>query len=166
MPLHKTKEYYNLVAADTHPFNLFWPSAYEVAIYRLKRGEWGLNLYTKYRRLMKPGDEVIIYASGTRENGLHFIATATISSYCREVPFEKRHIVDAPREKGFLMSEYSISLKQVRIFSKMVDIRAIKHQLSFVKSPNSSKWGACLRGGAQKLSRHDYQLILKEAGLK
>ena len=73
---------------------------------------------------MKPGNEVITYASGTRENGLHLIATATISSYCREVPFERRHIVDAPREKGFLMSEYSISLKEVRIFPEMGDIRA------------------------------------------
>jgi len=26
---------------------------------------------------MKPGDEVIILASGTREKGLHFIAIAT-----------------------------------------------------------------------------------------
>ncbi|MCG3776154.1 MAG: hypothetical protein JW395_3003 [Nitrospira sp.] len=157
--------YYLLVAGDTDKSRLSMPSAYEVATYRLKRREWGLKETTRGRRLIKAGDMILIYASGAREHGKHFVAVAEVETEARLIPRSLVKAVDAPNDAGVVLSPYSISLKNCRIFPEPVGICPIKHKLACIKDPTSKKWGCVLQNGGLQITKKDFDLVLKLAGI-
>ena len=165
----KTKQndarYYTLVAGDTDKSRQSMPSAYEVALYRLKRREWGLRAMTRGRATIKPGDKLLIYVSGVREHGKHFLATAEVQSEPRQIPRSLINIVDAPNNNGVVLSPYSISLSNCRLFPKPVPIVSIKHKLACIKDPSSKKWGCVLQNGGLEIQKKDFDLVIRLSGL-
>lgn len=151
-------KYYILVAADADKSRLSMPSAYDIAHYRLKTKRWGINTNTRNRTNLKAGDYALIYASGLRENGKSFIASARLESGAEILPHRCIGEIDGPNNLAHLLSGYSIKLTDINYFNKRVDIRNIKSLLSFVKNPDSPRWGGCLQGGCITISEKDFQL--------
>ena len=155
------KQYFILVAADVHKLLKSTSSAYEVALYRLGRMQWGLNEKTRNRKAIKPGDELIIYASGSRPNGMCFVAQTTAASHALPTTIKQRDVLNDPNNSKKIISEYFISLKKTIVFQAPVSIRLLLENLEFIKHPNSPKWGIPLVGGALKISQKDFLTISK-----
>jgi predicted RNA-binding protein with PUA-like domain len=153
------KQYFILIAADVHKLLKTSPSAYEVVLYRLGRMQWGLNERTRNRKAIKPGDELIIYASGSRVNGMCFVAQTTAASHALPTTIKQRDVLSDPKNSKKIISEYFISLKDTIIYRSPVSIRLLLGNLDFIKNPNSPKWGIPLIGGALKISQKDFFTI-------
>lgn len=158
------QSHYILIASDTDKNRLSKPSAFDVACYRLKRQEWGLSSHTHNRLAIKKGDYVLIYCAGKRKNGMHFIASAQISSNVYKIPMPLRQETDAPDNEGITMSEYGVGLSNICLFGNPVSISPYKEKLSFIKNPGSKKWGSSLQGGSRRITGADFRLIKKAAG--
>lgn len=132
-----------------------------MAKFRLNLGEWGLKHSTRNRKLIKFGDLALIYTSGPREYGSHFIAHAIIGS--KAIPISNIHsqAIDAPGNSGIVLCEYAIKISGFTMLKTPVDIRTIKEKLRFIKNPHSSKWGGVLTSGTLRVARQDYELILR-----
>lgn len=155
----KPPKHYIFVASDADKNRMNKPSANAVAKYRLNRGEWGLGLRTKNRRSLAPGDKVLIYLSGTRENGRHFIAECKVSSDVFSVPGSLAQVLDAPDRLGNSPAAFSVELSGVKYFRKPIPIAPMREKLSFIKQPKSKKWGAFMQGGVILITPKDYQVI-------
>jgi len=148
--------YFVLIAADSDRNRLYMPSAFELAKYRLERKEWGLKERTRYRRYMKPGDQVLIYISGWRENAQHFVAHATIAS----VPEANTGgSVDSPEMHTSIFSEYKVAIKNVHYFSKPVCARDLLDKFTFVAPNRRNMWRIYFQGGAIRLQAYDFNLV-------
>ena len=158
--MNSSPSYYILVASDTDKNRLFKPSALDVAKYRLGRCEWGIGIRTRNRNTIKPGDMVLIYISGKRDLGKHFIAHAIVRSKATPVSGKMIAEVDAPRKNGIVLAELSIKLSTANFLKSPVAIKLIKGDLSFVTNPNSNRWGTFLQGGCMKITEKDYNFIL------
>jgi hypothetical protein len=163
MKNHNIENYYILVAGDTDKQRLAKPSAYEVAIHRLKMGEWGIKLTTRNRKAFKQGDFALIYVSGMRQQGMHFIAKVSIASGAKPIPREHSLLIDAPRNEGIVLSELSIKFLDYDLFEKPVSMKGIKNKVKFIKFPNSNRWGCVLANGALRITKTDYDLIVESA---
>jgi hypothetical protein len=155
----KQLKHYIFVASDADKNRMSKPSADALAKYRLNRGEWGLGLRTKNRRSLSPGDKVLVYLSGRRENGRHFIAQCEVSSEVFSVPNRLSHVLDAPNRLGNSPAAFSVGLRGVKYFRKPIPIEILKEKLSFIKQPKSKKWGAFLQGGVILITEKDFRFI-------
>jgi predicted RNA-binding protein with PUA-like domain len=155
--------YFIFLASDTDPCRLAKPSAYQVAKYRLGRGEWGLARLTRHRMDLRIGDTILIYVSGRRDLSQHFLASCNVSSLPTPIPAKLANLVDAPDQQGISPPFYSVALKNVSYLPNPVPIQELRTQLSFIKQPNSKKWGAYLQGGVVRMTPEDYRLICKRA---
>jgi hypothetical protein len=158
----RAEAYFLLVAADVDSRRLSMPSAYEVALHRLKKRLWGLKEHTRNRKQLRPGDELAIYAAGKRNFGGCFVASAKVATASQLCASGKRAAIDSPDlHHARIVSDYFIELTCIKIFSVPVPIRNIKHKLQFIKQPDSPYWAAPLQNGSAKISQKDYSLICK-----
>jgi hypothetical protein len=156
--VHSDKKYFVLIAADAARHRLYLPSAFQLAKYRLNRREWGLKDRTRYRRQIEPGDSVLIYISGHRDLAQHFVAEATIAS------LPSRNFggsVDSPQMHTSICSEFKVTLKNVRFFRKPVCVRDLLKDFDFVATNRLKMWWIYFQGGAMRLSRKDFELVLR-----
>jgi hypothetical protein len=152
-------KYFVLTAADAHSSRLYLPSAVQLAKYRLDRKEWGLKTRTRHRKQMKTGDRVLIYISGRRELSQHFIAEATIAS---DPTRNFDCLIDSPKMETSICSEFKVTLKNVRLFRNPVPVRDLLKRFDFVAESHRKMWRIYFQGGAVRLSRKDFQLVLRK----
>ena len=150
--------YFVLIAADADRNRRYLPSAFDLAKYRLERKEWGLKDRTRYRRSMMPGDKVLIYISGHRENAQHFVASAIIAS----IPTDNSGgVVDSPTMQTAIFSEYKVALKNVHYFTNPVCARHLLNKFKFIAPNRQSMWRIYFQGGAMRLKRYDFNLVVR-----
>jgi hypothetical protein len=156
--------YYVLIAADSDRNRLNMPSAFQLANYRLKRKEWGLKERTRYRRHFRAGDKVLIYISGHRENAQHFVACATIAG--SPAPAQNAGgSVDAPTLITSIFSEYKVKLNDIGRFAKPVSARDLLTRFRFVAPKYIKMWRIYFQGGAAKITKSDFTLVLRNGGI-
>lgn len=151
-----------MVAADVDKFRLREPSAYQVAQHRLKIGKWGLRHRTRNRLKLKKGDLVIAYAAGKREYGGSIVGYAELDSSVMPLKNSLYSQVDSPSANSYIVSEYYVRLRKTHIFKNHTTLRSLKDTLKFVKTPQSPKWGAMLQNGCVRISKSDYQAIIRK----
>ncbi|MBA3353014.1 MAG: EVE domain-containing protein [Blastocatellia bacterium] len=156
----REKRFFLLVAADEDKSRLSAPSAFDRAVYRLANRRWGLNVRTRNRKAMRPGDEVVIYASGKRQNGMTFVGHAAIASKPVPLTHDDRYNLDSPRQREPTTCCEAIQLRQARLFREPVPIKSVYRRFDWVRSPDSPRWAAALMGGAMHLTRHDFTVIV------
>ena len=156
-------QYYLLIVSDLDSSKRWLPSAYELALYRLSRKQWGLNQRTRNRKYVKKGDRLLVYAGGEREHAKCFVGCAVAGTKAMLTPYSERTQVNVPEGNVAAPSDYFIRLNQIRLFQTPISIRSIIHRLSFVTSPNSPRWACRLFGGTLKISAKDYNLIFRAA---
>ena len=151
--------YFILTAVDVDRSRVAEPSAYDVAVHRLKTAKWGLRFRTRYRKSFKPGDRILAYACGSRVGGMQFVGEAVVAR--ASLPIRKGEVptIDAPSGRGALVSEYCLELRSCRVYSVPVAIKDIKTCLDLVTDPSSSKWGVRLQGGAVQITSRDFDLV-------
>jgi hypothetical protein len=150
--------YFVLITADADRNRLYLPSAFDLAKYRLERKEWGLKDRTRYRKYMTPGDQVLIYISGYRENAQHFVASATIAS----APTNNTGgIVDSPVMQTSIFSEYKVALKNAHYFSTPICARDLLDKFKFVAPNRRTMWRIYFQGGAIRLQAYDFNLVTR-----
>jgi len=148
--------FFVLIAADADRNRLYLPSAFELVKYRLARKQWGLKDRTRYRRMMKPGDQALIYISGYREHAQHFVASATIASSCT---YNTGGVVGSPVLQTAILSEFKIELKNAHFFSKPVCARDLLHKFKFIAPNRRKMWRIYFQGGAIRLKTVDFNLV-------
>jgi hypothetical protein len=151
--------YYVLIAADVEKGRLSEPSAYDIAVHRMKLGFWGLRIRTRNSRSFKPGDFAVVYAAGKRERGGHFMACFDINSVAGPIPQALRGTIDSPSRNAHLVSELCMSLKNPRFFEHPVNLAAFAGKLEFLRSAPPGRWGLLLLNGAIRIPLNDYVLI-------
>ena len=148
--------FYLIVAADAHNRLLSLPSAYQIAISRLKYKKWGINTNTRNRKRIQFGDKVIVYISGVRENRQCFIGSATVSSppskflYNSVNNFNRFH-------NGVKVNPYYMELSDICHFKNFVNIRNISDKLTFIKRPEI--WWNFMQAGVIRIYEKDFMLI-------
>jgi hypothetical protein len=160
VPKEEKLAYYILVAADVDRALLALPSAYDVAMYRLKNRFWGFKETTRNRNCIKPNDKVLIYTAGKRRHGRCFIASAEVSSSIRPTNISARN-VDSPVAQRAISCALMFDLKNVKKFRTLVSIYEVKDKLKCIKNPKSIKWACVLQNGSLRIAREDYLSIYK-----
>ena len=107
--------------------------------------KWPLGKRTFHRKKLQAGDKVLFYQGG--ENGRMIVASAELSSALRHT--ENLHSF--------------VKINRFRIWSNPIDIRELFNDLSFIK--NKKHWSAYFQGGIVKISKEDYNRILRKAEL-
>lgn len=148
--------YFVLIAADADRNRRYLPSAFELAKYRIARGEWGLKSRTRFRGQMKCGDRVLFYLSGNREWSQHFIGSAILTTGS---VLSSGTIVDAPDIYSSVCSEYKISFREIEMFDNPICVRDILTKLDFVSPNRTHMWRIYFQGGAIKIYSNDFKFI-------
>lgn len=149
------KSFYLLVATDTETVDGDCRAGYEVARERLCRGLWALYRRTPNRERIKTGDEIVVYAAGSKRGGMCFVGSATVSQAL--VPgrplenFDGNLLSDAPVRV--------IELKHVNLFDEPLSIREVRDELAFISQ--HKRWGVMLQGGCRRISSEDYEAIVR-----
>ena len=153
--------HYILICADADKALERAPSAYELADYRLLRGEWGLNNRTRNLHNIAPGDRVVAYASGKRKHGMTFVGTAVVVTAPSQIVSAEagRLVSGVPNEFGEPPT-YSFKITDPCIFPRPVPIRDLMERLPTVTRPDSSRWAFRLIGGTLRISPEDYHTIV------
>lgn len=164
MPMHVAKNgFFILVAADQDKSRLSLPSAYDLALHRLRNRRWGLNQRTRNRKFIAAGDEVVVYASGKRENGMTFVGRATVARTGVPLSHEDRYNIDSPVQREPSVCVEAILLSNVEVFRQPIPIKSLVRQFQWVRNPGSHGWGTALMAGTMRLSERDFELILDAA---
>jgi hypothetical protein len=160
--MSEPKAYFLLVAADVERRRFSLPSAYEVALHRLRKGVWGLKERTRNRLRLRIGDRLVIYTAGNRNFGGCFVASAEVASRVQVCKSWQHAVIDSPDIRhARIVSEYFIEVASVEVFQTPTPIRALKTKLQFIKSPESPYWAASLQNGCTRISSGDFRLIRK-----
>jgi hypothetical protein len=126
-----------LITSDAHKTLLSSPSAYHLALQRLRSATWGFNERTRNRIAIGKGDNVIVYASGQRENGMTFVGKAKVAMPPRsQISKEKRAELGSVYQSGNTYDYYA-QLERIDIFTVPVPIRPLIRQLRFIKQPSA-----------------------------
>ena len=113
---------------------------------------------------MKKGDYLVIYASGKRRHGKHFVGIAQIAGEPQALRSQSRDLhAQIAIASDMAIVDYLLSLKKVKIFSPPKPIEAIKDRLSIVKNPSSPKWGSYLQTGCRRITERDFLLVVDSA---
>lgn len=159
--MREESNYFLLVAAGVDPRRLADPSAYRVALHRMTIGKSRLRDRTRNCLLSKPGDKIITYAAGKCEYGVHVVGEVEVASEATPLNKTRTHSIDSPSASSYVVSEYYLELKKGRVSAHPACLRDLKHNIAFIKSPQTSKWAACLQNGCVRISAKDFQLIDK-----
>jgi len=155
-----TPSHYILITADVDKSLMALPSAFDVAMYRLKHKQWGFKSTTRNRRSIKINDRLLIYTAGKRENGKCFIATAEVASPVRPAANNSEN-VDSPVVQKAVSCDLVFDLKNIRKFRNFVSIYDVKKHLKCIKTPESIKWACVFQNGSLRISIKDYMYIFK-----
>lgn len=123
---------------------------------RLERGYWPLNKTTKHRKNFKQGDALVLYATRPLKA---FIAIASIRSQCIDLSIRQRDKLEAEFDH-LLGTPYIVEIGEPLFLPAPILIQSVVEELGFIR--NKAYWWVFLQGGAIKISRQDYELILEK----
>lgn len=161
-----SSNYWIFVSADFSRNYLSKPSAYQVAVYRLKQRMWGINSRTRYKTWLRPGDFVVVYATGKREFGKCFVGSCKIGSPLMSTTGRIREAIDSPTGELIHQSPFYVTLTKTKLFPTPVSIRPLLKSLEFIVASASPIWGLMMQGGVVRISRQDFALIRQRSELK
>lgn len=147
--------HYLLIVNDCWDDNGKKITAKNVALHRLERGLWNIYPNTPHRKLIQPGDAVIIYLAGNSEGGGTFLASA--------------HVQAITNDSKCLLGLYgeppisALILERISIFRDYPKISDIKEELEFVPK-NNPKWGCVMQRGVKIINAQDFSRIISAAG--
>lgn len=151
------RRYFILVASDQAPE--FGPplSAAKVASHRLSNNYWPLSQRTPNRKLLKAGDQCLVYIAGTKACSQTFYGSASIEAVAFWSEPDKFGIDSLAMGSVY---ETKLRLTKVCIFSNPVAIRPLLNRLEFHE--DRKDWGRSLQGGCRKITRSDYEMVSEE----
>lgn len=131
--------------------------AAEIAQRRITACKWPLYKNTPHRKEVLPGDRFVIYLAGQGPESQHFVASATMQGVTTGNGYDAdgQDVIITPPESVLILSD-------VFRFTKLIPIRLILNQLSFIPR-NSTNWGVVMQRGCKKISENDYELTLGTA---
>ena len=146
--------YYVFVNSRSHDWNDKVVPSFKIASYRIKNKVFPLYTGTKHQTLIKPNDSFIFYLAGRRKQvSFSFVAYGKIEGVEINDNYSEDDMhLSAPIEK-------IVKLKPI-VEYKPVSIYLVKDKLSFVTK--KKKWGASLQGGIIKITKEDFDTIVKE----
>ena len=146
---------YILVATDTESVKGARVSSKEIAAFRIEENLWPLYAGTRNRKMMAPGDRLLIYCGGTRAGARSIIASATIDKVA-----DVRRPNSVAELQKFLSNSPSLMIEMTNIvvFTNPVSVRPILEKLDCCPS-NLSKWGVIFFGGVRRISDADFAII-------
>lgn len=161
----KETRYFLLITSDAHKSLRSAPSAYHLALQRLRNEMWGFNEHTRNRIAIGKGDNVIVYASGRRENGMTFVGKARVAMPPRpQAARENRAALGSVSQNGDTYYYYA-QLEQVEIFPVPVPIRPFIYQLRFIKQPSAKWWALPLVGGSLEITERDFIVLCTKSAI-
>jgi predicted RNA-binding protein len=107
---------------------------------RIKTKRWDLYKRTSHRLNIRKEDKILFYLA--RYPRRKFVANAVLSSKVREED-----------------EEFSVGLNKIKIWKRQIPIRPLIESLEFIK--NKNKWGGYMQGGIVKITKKDFDKILK-----
>ena len=155
-----TKGHYILICNDADARLIAAPSAKSLAQYRVGRRVWTLNERTSHRKRLRAGDKVLVYLSGQRELGRHFLAHAEIAA----APYAtNERFLNAPDLRWDRADGYAMKLGKVTIFKDPVALVTIIRSVSFIPKSKRHHWWHYLRGGCRLITAGDFDTIVRNA---
>jgi hypothetical protein len=160
--------YFILVTVDSHPSAKIGMPAFQVALHRLQRLEWGLATRTRYRKLISKGDSVLIYISGKRSRRQCLVAAAIVNSHVARVPPKDRSKIDIPTGAAANRdtSQYKLALAEVQLFREPIPFKSVVGDMQFLKQERRDVWQIYFQGGIVRITGDDYTTIMQRAGLE
>lgn len=154
--MEKIKKHYLLTKRDGFTASGEIINATDAALALLDAGFWPLFKGTPCRKMVKPGQKVLIYLAGNNYDCQRVIASVTIESITE---WSKR--IHAKQYPLMLDDEPSLVLNfsDIKVFSSSVSIRDHLHSLDLVPKKNPAKWGMAMVGGMKSLTEHDYKIL-------
>lgn len=122
-------------------------SAKDIVRVRLNRGLWPLYERTPYRRALRPGSAVALYADRL------VIATATIVGV---IEAGYRTLSD---DTATELVAAHLRLENISWLDPAIDFREMLPRLTLCPK-NMSKWGVVLMGGIRGINRADWETLL------
>jgi hypothetical protein len=148
-----------LVVSDADKNRLSEPSAYEIAMHRLRARRWGLGARTPHRGLLVPGSKLIIYTAGKRDHGGCLVGSAEVAARPERKLNNETRGAEMDRFSKHLTTDFEVRLRNCKIFRCPVALKDLRSHMSFVKNPDSPKWGNRLQTGAIALTKKDLAAI-------
>jgi hypothetical protein len=149
----KNQNYYLFINSDGYGSDEKIVSAYEIAKYRIKHKIYPLFNRTLHIKELKDNDGFIFYVAGKKQNCKHFISYGKVESIEDKNKYNEEQLdIYKPFHKF-------AKLKSIKpIYNK--NIIDLKKKLTFI--PHTNKWGYVLQGGVIKISKLDFETIIKE----
>lgn len=129
--------------------------------HRMPENFWGIRECTADGKItgnityLKEGDIVVFYLVGM--NGHCFLGTCVLASGFRRLGREEAKKII---HEEYLDWEQGVSLKRVDKWDKPLPIKCLRGKVSFV--PIDGKYGLYLQGSVKKISKPDYDTIVRE----
>jgi hypothetical protein len=131
-------------------------SARAVAESRLRECCWPLYQQTAHRKVIRPGDRVVIYIGGTAPGARCFIAQSMVSAVFEMGPLRHQRPVDGQTQKCIATS---LELTRPIVLAPPVLVADVFPRLSI--APSTAKhWGTALMGGMRRISDGDWDMIV------
>jgi len=146
--------YYVFVNSRSYDYKDKVVPSYKISSYRLKNKVFPLYSGTKRQTFLKPNDSFIFYLAGRRKQVAYsFVAYGTIEGVVTNDHYSEDELhLSAPIEK-------IVKLKPI-VEYKPVSIYLVKDKLSFITK--KKKWGSSMQGGIIKITKEDFNIIVKE----
>lgn len=140
--------YYIFIVADVTKYGKT-RLAGETYSFLMSKNAWGFGKNTAHRTKIKTGDRVVFYQAGG--NGQKFLGIAILASGAYKDPSSKNLFLDP--------ETFKIDLKNILIYDNPKPVVFLIDKLSFIKNKNF--WGTYFQGGCRKISKEDFERILK-----
>ena len=125
----------------------------------LSWGFWPLFQGTRCRLMVAPGNSVLIYTAGQKEDARRVVAKATVAEIA---PWTRSHARACPIFlEGIPVSV--LVLQDVEYFENPTLITDHLDDLSFIPT-NRKKWGVAMMGGMRSIGLSDYQVLSSSKG--
>lgn len=131
--------------------------ARDVAMSWLARRSWPVYANTKNREAFEPGAQVVLYIGGKAPGAQTFLGTGVIARI-RSATTTERNEVGAGEKTPARVLEF----EPLAFFQNAVSIRPLLDQLEMFERVRQ-RWGIALVGGSRRISKHDFDLVLKAA---
>lgn len=145
-----------LIVKDEHPSLTALPSGYQKARLLMERRIWLLRRQPS-DGLFEAQGNFLIYVAGKRDNAGMVIGKGVFAS--APLPLRASAIAVPAALVSEKDAQFYVRITRFTFFRSYFNLRAERHQLELVTSPNSKKWGASVMGAYRLLSEHDFRLI-------
>jgi len=116
---------------------------------------WFLSTFTPFRDKYKPGDQVLFYLAGPKHR--YFAGRASVA--VKPLPASQSDL-EMLAQLGLFGYEVALPLSGVVLFRSPRPMRDLVGNLEFIK--DKKNYGLNLRQGAIRISRKDYDYIVRE----